>query len=567
MRVMKQVLIYITLFINFATNSFAQQLSTQYNFANPLSIPLILSGTFGELRSNHFHTGIDIKTGGKEGLSVKSIYNGYISRVSVSPSGYGKAIYIVHPNGLTSVYAHLQKFSSKIERLISKYQYAQKKYKVNFYPKRWELPINKNEIIGKSGNSGGSGGPHLHFEIRDTKTQEPKNPMLYNYYIKDSKPPSVRGVYIYDIGQNLKTHKELIPNSIKLFFDKDLKQFFTNEIKVKEGYIAFGLNAVDKLNFAKNSNGVYSVKLFVNDKLLLQYKMDKLSFYEQRYINSFIDYKYYVERKRRIQKLFLDPGNKLSIYNSVSNDGYLYVNAGEEYFVKIEVKDYVGNTSIVNIDVFGEGKRTEEYKNNKSILFDYKMENSFETNNFKLTIPKGALYRNISFDYSFKNGIYNIGDYDIPLYKKCKISFKIDEETDSLIQKIVVVNISKSNEITSLGGIIKDGYITARTNNLGKYTTLFDLNPPVITPVNISPKKYMKKEKYLSIKIKDELSGIKKYNGYIDGEWVLFEYDEKNDLLKYDLKDVKLLGNEHVLELVVEDNVDNISTYKVVFYR
>ncbi|MEN8139085.1 MAG: M23 family metallopeptidase [Bacteroidota bacterium] len=558
---MKRVI--ITLLILAVNNVSWAQAPKKYDLVPPLDIPLILSGTFGELRSNHFHSGIDIKTKGIIGFPVKSISDGYISRISVSPWGYGKAIYVTHPNGLTSVYAHLQKFSPEIEKFVKNKQYDKKSYAINLFLKKGDLDVKKNDTIGKSGNSGSSGGPHLHFEIRDSKTQMPQNPFNYDYNIKDTRPPKINNVFIYDF-DNMEGYDESL-NKVNLSFDANKKEFFSNEITVSAGWVGLGVDSYDRLNYANNKNGVYGVKLFVDDELYFDYTMNSLVFSEQRYINSMIDYKYYSENRRRIQKLFLLPGNKLSIYSNNINNGFIKIEEGKKYSLKLMVEDYHGNKSVVNLKLNGtKAKVKTEKPNVNKLVFDYTKNNIFESDSIRVNVPKGALYNNFNFDYNYKNGSHYIGREDIPLHKSYSLEIKAN---DSLTEKMLIAKVTKRGGTISLGGKFKDGYIKTKTRSFGKFTITYDTKAPEIKGVNIYDGKWMSKDNFLKVKIKDNLSGIKSFNGFIDGEWILMEYDGKKNLLKYDFSDIDLNGKKHTFTLEVTDNVGNLNKYEVSFYR
>ena len=534
------------------------QAPKKYNFSSPLNIPLILSGTFGELRSNHFHTGIDIKTKGRIGFDVKAIDDGFVSRINISPYGYGKAIYITHPNGYTSVYAHLNNFSAKIEDLIKKEQYKKERYSITIYPKKDKIKITKNQVFAKSGNSGGSAGPHLHFEIRDTETEKPQNPFNFGYKIKDSKKPTINGAFIYNFDEKSKIISTL--NKIYLS-SKTIDTIFT-----PSGLIGFGIDSFDRLDYANNKNGVYSVELSIDNKTHFEYQMDSLVFSEQRYINSFIDYAYYKENSSRVQKLFLDPGNKLSLYNYKLNNGYTIIKENQFYTVQIRVEDYKGNKSTAKFIVKGIAPLKTNTPVNKIVL-DYTKDNLFETDNIKIKIPKGALYNNVDFNYSYHDNIHFIGDPNNPLQNSCSISLKVDELNDSLNNRMIITLVTDKGYNLYAGGVIKDGYISTKSRRFGKYKISYDTIAPTVTPINVKEGRWMSKEKYLMVKIKDNLSGIKSYRGAIDGRWVRMAFDAKKATLKYSFSDLVLKGEKHTFTLVVKDNVGNTTNYDVNFYR
>ena len=564
MNTVKHLHIALIFLINISV-SFAQ-VPNAVQFSSPLDIPLVLSGTFGELRGNHFHTGIDIKTKGVVGLNVRSVENGFISRINISPYGYGKALYITHPNGYTTVYAHLNEFSKRVEEYIKSRQYKKKNYSINEFPDKSKFVIKKNDIIAKTGNTGGSGGPHLHFEIRETKTEKPQNPFNFGIKVKDSRKPIIKGVFIYSFDKELGIQKcykkvELEKNKESVYEDHE----YADSVTVPSGWVSLGVNAYDRLDFADNKNGVYSVRMEVDSSPYFEYKMNSLEFSKQRYINSFIDYSHYIGEREKVQKLFKDPGNKLSMYDINVNNGYFLVEEGKTHDVKIIVEDYSGNNSVINLKIHG----VLPMKKSKYVdeVLTYSKENVIETSLFKLDIPKGALYNDASFYYSYKNEVFSIGNTSVPLQKRCVLDLKIENSIDSLRSKMYIAVVSKNGGEYPVGGKVSDNYISIRTRNFGNYKVLYDTISPVIDLKNIHDNARLDKDKYIVLKIKDNESGVKSYEGFIDGNWMLFEYNYKTRTLRYNLSDIKLKGDKHSFEFRLEDNVGNISTSKIFFYR
>ena len=314
MRLLTLLLILLA-HLNFAQNKYPQDY-----FRHPLDIPLVLSGTFAELRSNHFHSGLDIKTQQREGLKTYTAAPGYVSRIKISHWGYGKALYITHPNGYTSVYAHLQKFSPKIEAYIKQRQYEKESFTIELFPSAEELPIIKDEIVGFTGNTGGSGGPHLHFEIRDSK-ERPMNPMLFGIDIKDTKKPKIVGIYAYPRNSishvnnsNERVELRLIPQKTGDYNVEKIKAF---------GKLGFGVITWDRQDLAANKNGVSNIQTFFNGNKNLEINFSRFSFSETKHLNRLIDYEYFKKKKSRIQKLFIESNNPLSLYQNADNDGYI----------------------------------------------------------------------------------------------------------------------------------------------------------------------------------------------------------------------------------------------------
>jgi len=374
-------------------------------FQNPMDIPLILSGTFGELRSNHFHAGIDIKTQQQEGLNVFASGSGYISRIKISHWGYGKALYVTHPNGYTTVYGHLKKFSPKIEAYVKKRQYEKESFQIQLYPKPSELKVSKGEVIALSGNSGSSGGPHLHFEIRDTKAK-PINPMLFGIKIPDHKKPIFKNAVAYAKNDTSQV------NQSNNYIDLVIKQqnngdFLANKIYAY-GTIGIGVNATDRLDGAINNNGLYDLQLEVNGEKRYQYTVETFSFSESRYLNNFIDYKRFIKKKQRVQKCFIDPNTKLSIYRHIIDKGLLFIRDSLEYRIQITASDFKGNQTKLIIPIQGKKDTIIHYKKIKKTPYYFKADqtNKISDSTVIASFPKNIFYNDFYFDYQYKNGVY-----------------------------------------------------------------------------------------------------------------------------------------------------------------
>ena len=343
-------------------------------FSKPVEIPLILSGSFGELRSNHFHSGIDIKTQSKQGLNIVSSADGYVSRIKIAHGGFGKAIYVNHKNGYTTVYGHLKKFNTEIENYIKKIQYRRESYEVDVYLNENTLNVYKNQIIAFSGNTGGSSGPHLHYEIRRTSNQKPLNPLLFGMEVKDTRRPEIKDLFIYnDVDTNF---NNLTANKLKLTKLND-SVFNSNEININ-GLTGFGINVIDKQDLANNKNGVYKISTYYNDQLVNSILYDGFLFEESILINTLIDYKYYLNNKERIIKLFRSPGNTLSFYENLNN-GLINKTKGYSEF-KIKISDIKNNNTYVIIPLNSEKKLIQQNKKVKSKINTYKISKTFLTN-------------------------------------------------------------------------------------------------------------------------------------------------------------------------------------------
>ena len=353
----------ISLFFLVSLSSFAQNNYPSDYFRNPLDIPLRLAGTFGELRNNHFHAGIDIKTNRRIGLPVYATADGYVSRIKVAVWGYGKVIYINHPNGFTTVYAHLNKFGDGIQEYVKNIQYEKKSYETgNIFLKENQIKVTKGQIIAYSGRTGGFVAPHLHYEIRDTKTEKIINPLLLGIKIQDSIAPKIKKLIAYPIGSNSRINRSLKNQSLSIKKDS-LNNYITNRLSAS-GKIGFGVNVYDQLGKELNKNGIYSLEMKINGIRHYYHDVETFSFSESKFINLLIDYEYFSKNKSRIQKTFKEKENKLSIYKDLIEEGSITVNEGLNYQVEIIAKDFTGNSSSIKIPVVG--LKSETILNQKS---------------------------------------------------------------------------------------------------------------------------------------------------------------------------------------------------------
>ena len=556
------------LFFLASFTTFAQKKYPNNYFRSPLDIPLKISGTFGELRNNHFHAGIDIKTNHRTGLKVYATADGYVSRIKVALWGYGKTIYITHPNGYTSVYAHLSKFEDGIQEYVKNIQYQKESYETgNMYPEENKILVKKGEIIAYSGRTGGYVAPHLHYEIRDTKTEHIINPMLLGLKIQDSIAPRINKLMAYSIGSNSIINRSTKKQSLSIKKDT-LNSYITSRISAS-GKIGFGINAYDFLGKESNKNGVYSIEMLVNGKRYYYHDLETFSFPESKYINLLIDYPHYASYKSRIQKTFLEKENKLSIYKGLINDGIIDVKEGFNYQVDIITKDFKGNTSSIRIPVIG--LKSESILEQKTDTTNYKISKikfqKFTKNGVTVAFPKNTFYEDVFIDFSVNGTIAEIHKPNIPLDKNFTITFDSIMYKNSEIDNIYIANINNKRYPYYQKTRKRSNKLFTTTKNLGKYTLLIDNLEPKIYNPNFKNGDWVSRLKYLTIKISDSQSGIKSYKAYIDDEWVLMEYDLKNKKLSYDFNDKKLVGSKHIFKLVVSDNVGNTNIYNSTFYR
>lgn len=532
-------------------------------FRSPLNIPLYLSGTFGELRNNHFHSGLDIKTNAKEGLPVYATASGYISRVRVQTSGFGKALYITHPNGFVTVYAHLKAYNPEIARFAKKAQYSLNSFELDTLLGPGVLHVEKGELIAYSGNTGSSGGPHLHFEIRDAVTEEPINPLLFGFNIADNIKPVINQVYVYPLSPNSSVagsrFKQRVPGR--------------NTAVEAFGEVGVGIDVYDLLNGSANHCGIYSIELKSNGKRVYYSEMERYYFDQTRYINSHCDYREKESSGRWIQKSFLDYGNRLNIYKGIENRGRLRLSPGETYQIEYIVKDTYGNTSVYPFTIKTPPKNPFPEiavpDKSETSYFPFDKENLFIFPDVSLRFPPYTFYDTIKFEYS--NSIAPTGAYSVmhhihnrytPVHDAFELAIRPVNLPDNLRDKAIIYRHDKG----SAGGTWDKEFIKTRSKNLGSYYIKVDTAAPYIKPVNIANNKNMSKNSAILLKISDNLSGIKTYLGTIDGKWVLMDYDAKYNQLAYYF-DENCPPGKHTFELTVSDNKNNIRKFRANFTR
>lgn len=545
-------------------------------FISPVNIPLLLSANFGELRIDHFHSGVDIKTQGVTGKEVVAAASGYIYRISVSPGGFGNALYIKHPSGYTTLYGHLERFIPEIEDYVKERQYEKKSFTITLYPSKEQFPVKQGDLIAFSGNSGSSGGPHLHYEIRKSENEKPVNPLVFEFGTSDNIDPVIEKLFIYPLSNRTSINGK---NSVRRI---DVAGGHGNyyvpaekEITIN-GPAGFGIKSFDLLNESYNKCAVYSLELSVDSMTIFKYVMDEFSFYESRYINSHIDYETYMQDKFYVERTFLLPNDKLSVYHNIINRGIFSFNDDKTHSARITVKDINNNTSVLTFNIKSQAESilpTAVDSENDYIVMPYNKPNRFISENIKVSVPSGALYDTLKFRYNMIPGsesmlsdIHQVHNKYTPVHKPYSLAIKPKLIPAGKDSKLLLVQLSEDQKKTPLNSSWSDGYLMAESSSFGTFCVDIDTVPPAISANGLMANNDLKEKKELRIKITDNLSGIKTYEPVIDGNWALFEYDQKNDVIVYrfDGKRIKR-GSEHKLKLNVTDNKDNVSYFDYDF--
>lgn len=544
-------------------------------YACPVKIPVFLAGNFAELRPNHFHGGIDIKTQGRTGIEVNAAADGYVSRIVISPSGYGRALYIDHPNGTTTVYGHLESFAPQIDEYIRNIQYEKESFAVDQIVQPGLLAVKKGEQIAKSGNAGSSAGPHLHFEIRRTKEETMLNPLMFNMPVKDKLKPVVQALVVYPLSDEASVAGKQAPQRFEIIKSVNGYQLKLNQPITVFGKIGFGVQTVDLLEGVPNRCGIFSISLTVDEQLIYSFDLDEVAINETKYVNSQMDYALAMRTGQRLYRTWLEPGNKLSIYNTIEKHGIFQADDGKLHQVKYEIADVYGNASSLSFQIQSKEVKVVPVQP-KGELFKYNRRNDIKDEGIKFIIPEGALYNDVDFQYTRKpalpklySPVFQLHNRLTPLHFACTLRIKAVNLPEKLQGKVMLAQIDPtSGKIYSATGKYDDGWVEGNIRVLGNYALAVDTVAPRITPLNNDDKKTAKDPNSIRFKVTDNLSGIENFRGTIDDKWVLFEYDLKNNLLSYTFDKKRFnFGQKHQLTLEVTDFKGNTSTYKTNFYK
>ena len=535
---------------------------SQPKFGVPFNFPLLLSGNFGELRSNHFHGGLDFKTQGVVGKPLLAIADGYISKVTVTSGGYGNALYITHDNGYTSVHGHLDAFLPKISKLVHEKQYKEKSFVVTLEFGPEEFRVRQGEVVAYAGNTGYSFGPHLHMEIRKTETNEPIDPLpFYKNRITDNIAPRATHIMVY--GAKNEGKSVLLETSDKTE-DIDGKIIFSTQLVPFKSLAAWGrigtaISANDYMNGTSNKYGVRYVRLYVDNRLVSSSDVDRFSFSENLLINSWTDYDVQRSTGRWYMRSTIATNNELRMLRADEQYGWVTIDEERDYHFRYELEDLYGNTATYRFVVRGQQMDIPRQISNYFCRMNASRDNRFYSQGFELWLPKGSLFEDVDLDYdvqscdSDQTAHYHLTDTRIPLRQSAEITLPVFPEMGIEGSKLYVARVDENKRIYS-GGDYKFGSITANIKELSTYTVCADTIAPTITPIEEST---WQKKGIITFHIEDKETGIRNYRGMIDDQWVLFKYSSKNSHLWCDLKAEGIASGNHKIEVMVTDLRDN----------
>jgi len=545
-------------------------------FSAPVSIPMFLSGNYGEIRTAHFHAGIDIKTQQSEGKEVLAAADGFTFRLVVSPTGYGKALYIRHTNGMVTVYGHLSRFAPSVDEWVTTQQYRRKSFAVDLNPQSGQFTFKQGQLIGYSGNSGSSGGPHLHFEIRDPSVSIPIDPLNYGFNIADHLPPRINWLAIYPLHAgtmiNGQCKKALIPvsgNDGRYILDEDFPEI--------NGWAGFGIETFDYLNHSANPCTPRVLELLSGDQTIFRCTFDSIPFSVTSYVNLHIDYAERMESGRVVHKLFLEKYNPLPIYAQKYPAGRLLFSDTLLHRISIRAIDVYGNASTLDFSVKGSRPfqpcQTESPDTTGPFWFLPNKPNLYEEREIRVLVPAHTLLEPCLFGMNKEHGfpgivssVFLLKPESTPVKGTIALSLNAENISESLRDRLFIVAVRKDGKNVPYPSVYSNGYVTAKVGGFGRYALAVDTLLPSITARDFETGKRYEAGDSLIFEISDGNSGIGNYNGFIDNRWALLEFDPKTGLLVYRVDSARLgLGREHTLKIVVADQSENISVFEGSF--
>lgn len=563
--------IFIILFVFSVTSGKAQFFKdkdyVQGYFVWPVKAAKALNANFGELRPNHYHMGLDCKTEKKQNLPIVAAADGYIARVKIEPYGFGRAIYINHPNGLTTLYAHLNDFYPLLEAYIKEQQYALKSWKVLLDMPANLFPVQKGMFIAYSGNTGGSQGPHLHFEIRDTKTDKVLNPLLFGFGIPDKAPPAITRLAMYD--RCLSTYEQ----SPKFLPIKKIKDGYTTIVPLvtaNTDKVSFAISAFDTYTGSTNQNGIYEAVVYDNDIPLAGFQMDSVSYDETRYLNAHIDYRLKANGGPYVQHLSKLPGFNNSLYSTVNGNGVILIDDDSVHRIKIVVKDTEGNASVLQFAV-KRGAAATKPAADTSTAYSRKnfypgYINIFENSRLNFYLPENALYDSLRFRYNevapaYGSTIFQLHNDNVPVHSYFPVKIKA---VNAMPGKMIMYRFAGSKKDFKKA-VAENGWYKASFREFGNFQLLIDTLPPVIKPVGFKDGVNAAKLSRIAFVVTDNTEEIEKFTAMLDGNWLRFTND-KGRTFTY-IFDEKCPPGRHELKITAEDQAGNVTEQVYNFTR
>lgn len=545
-----------------------------YDLSPPIGHTIRLSGSFGELRSNHFHAGIDIKSkAGSTGDSLFSIADGYVSRIMVHPSGYGNAITIDHSNGLTSMYAHLDRFEESLYQLIRRYQISEKSYIIDFNIAPNEFPVKKGQHIGYMGNTGYSFGPHLHFEIFRTESEMLINPLLFNYSVKDQTPPELQMIRAY--GWDHKRRKVYGQNTNILIRDK--RYYIKGDtLRIPADRASFAIATIDKTDGLHHKNGIYRLEMYVDDSLRYIYQMDSFPKSERRALNAHTDFEQYMKYGNWMHRLHRLPGNNVRVYPFIKNDGLILLKQGETSAIKVIVYDIDGNFSLITFHAT-RAEYTENFTPPKDQYFmlNYKEENLIQQEDIQIFFPVATLYEDLYFQlfeqkapsWCVYSKYFKVHNNAAPLHHNIDIKIKPDPIPAELRDKAFLAHCVGTTTYNH-GGKWEGDFFSGPTHQFGDFCIMIDTIPPSIKTSQFYSE--VRKQREFRFVITDNFTKSRHVDdltveAFINNEWILGSYDTRTKVFVLPIQQVP--PGSHTLTIKAKDTLGNLKVWEQSFVK
>ena len=540
-------------------------------FIYPVDARISLAANFGELRPNHYHMGLDCRTDQVVNRPVKAAAAGYIARITVEPFGYGQAIYINHPNGLTTVYGHLNRFFTDLEKYIKQKQYEQEKWNVDLTFPPGMFPVKQGQFIAYSGSTGGSMGPHTHFEIRDTKTDKVLNEMLFGFPIPDKVPPTIIRLAMYD--RTRSTYSQ----SPRLFSLKKVGgDYTTNEsiIPVHSNKISFGISANDKQSGSHNPNGIFEAIIYLDELPLSAFELDSISYAETRYVNAHVDYKTHAAGGPYIEHLSRLPGYPQGVYKDINGDGVIELHDNNVHDVKVVVKDPYLNTSVLNFKI-QKGSVDDDPdppSNEKAIEFQPEQVNVFENQEVQIYLPPETLYDSVVFTHSEKtsdasssfSAIHSVLSGLIPSQDYFTIRIKADKAVPASLQDKMLIKQSWKGRDEVEKAIRNGDWYSAKFNNFGDFELIADDEPPLVH-VDFHDGANISRYHTIVATPTDNNHQVKNFRAELDGKWLMFTNDKGKKYIYH--FDEHCSRGRHQLKISIQDEAGNTAVKTYHFTR
>lgn len=536
-------------------------------FRMPVDLPMDLSGNFGQLRSTHFHAGLDIRTRQTIGHKIYAAADGYVSRIRVNVYSYGKVVYINHPGGKTTVYAHLDRFSPELEEALKAEWERTRSYEVDIVPAPRQFPVKQGQLIGFSGNTGASGGPHLHFEVRDTRTEEALNPLKHGYKIADAKKPVFTGFRIYSL-EGAGLLKGIPPFSEIALTGAD-GHYKTKAPSVSvSGRVGVGLNAYDPLDLNSFRMGIYKMSVYLNDSLIYGYVMDRFSFPEGKRITVHCDYEDKISSNDAFEKLWVQPGNDSRLYTKGPGSGVFELKPDEKAHLRVVAEDVNGNTSRLTVHLIGASAAKTDYKPTGRIFsFLSEQTESLSGPDFRLLLPPGILFDDVEIPYSEISSVsppamreWQLGFSRQHLKGEAEISLSVAAVPALLRSKLYVLHEGKKVVPVSLDG----DFVKFSFMRLGRFALAADTTAPVLAPLqNFSVPVSPAQMRLLRFRVSDSQTGVASWEAYLNDRFLLLEYEYKENL--FFARDPAVKPGLNTIRVKVRDVVGNETSFEGTF--